>query len=104
MLLCATLSTPALLADTIGFPIPDGFEKDWPSETPANYLLSFDFRSGGKEGVAKMNHGGKALFTHTATGTWQSAKIAVNTESGLHSVWLDGKPITEEKQLPATSW
>jgi hypothetical protein len=33
-----------------------------------------------------MNHGGKALFTHTATGTWQSAKIAVNTESGIHSV------------------
>jgi hypothetical protein len=97
MLLCTTLSTHALLADSIGFPIPDGSVKKWPGETTTNYLLSFDFRSRGKDGVAKMNHGGKALFTHTATGTWQSAKIAVNTESGIHSVWLDGKPLAKDQ-------
>jgi hypothetical protein len=104
ILLCASLSTSVIFADTIGFPIPDGSVKKWPGETPANYLLSFDFRSGGKEGFAKVNHNGQALLAHAATATWQSAKIAVNSESGIHSVWLDGKPTVEEKPLPAPSW
>lgn len=104
MLLCASFSTSALFADSIGFPIPDGSVKKWPGETPANYLLSFDFRSRGKDGVAKMNHGSKDLFSRSATAEWQSAKIAVNTESGLHSTWLDGKPLAEEKPLPSTFW
>jgi mono/diheme cytochrome c family protein len=102
--LCASLSTPALLADSVGFPIADGSVKKWPGETPANYQLSFDFRSGGKDGVATMNHNGQTLLSHPATGTWQSAKIAVNTESGIHSVWLDGESLAEEKPLSRPSW
>lgn len=102
--LCASLSTSALFADSIGFPIADGAQKKWPGETPANYLLSFDFRSAGKDGVAKMHHGGKTLFAQAAGDAWRSAMITVNTEYGFHSVRHEGKPIVEEEPLPASYW
>lgn len=104
LLLSATLSITAVFADAVGFSLPAGSEKKWQGDTPANHLLSFDFRSAGKDGAAKLSHEGQILFSHTASDTWRTAKIAVNIETGIHSVWLDGKPLAEEKALPSPSW
>ena len=109
LLLCSIISSAAILSaaqlfaqgeDRPGdaaFSPTDGDLVEWEKELPARYLLSFEFRNDPcSSGKAKITHDGHELFNLAGEGDWQSAQIAVDTEAGLSSSWLDGKVLTEE--------
>jgi mono/diheme cytochrome c family protein len=100
LLLCATLLPAKLLAESISFSPTAGNPEEWKAELPTRYLLSFDVRSGAK-GTAKITHGGQVLFGQQGTDGWRKAVIAVDTEAGIFSSWVDGKVVEVEKPLAA---
>lgn len=99
LFLYLALTPSYLLAADLAFSPSPGSAVAWPNELPARYLLSFDFKNDDGKGVALVEHDGQELFRRPATAVWQSAQIAVNTESGLYSTWLAGKPLVEDKSF-----
>ncbi|MFT4547446.1 MAG: hypothetical protein ACI8XO_004006 [Verrucomicrobiales bacterium] len=85
--------------DETSFSPPDGSGHTWPDELPTRFLLTFDFRNDQSDGFAVVKFDGQELFLNKAVEDWQTARVAINTDSDLYSTWSGKKVISNEKPL-----
>ena len=102
LLAIAAVIAPALaVAQETSFPVADGTGHRLERELPPRFLVSFEFMDQSSRGSAIVGLDGEELFDTDARDSWQSAQIAVNSETGIYSSWLGSKPLLEEKKFGA---
>ena len=69
----------------------------WEKELP-RYLLTFEFRNDPcSMGSIVVAHDGHQLLDLEGEADWKRVQLAVDSEAGLYSSWLDDKLLAEEK-------
>ncbi|MGI9239623.1 MAG: DUF6797 domain-containing protein, partial [Verrucomicrobiales bacterium] len=79
-----------------------GGDHTWEHELPKRFMVSFGFKADNQEARAIATINGEELFNQPAESEWQDAQIAINTETGVYSSWVDDKPVVEEQALASS--